>query len=49
MMQVKEKKILISNFHHVLNVACFLLGSSWSLNFICRYLEHSVCSIFIGG
>jgi len=27
---------LISDFHRVLNVVCFLVGNSWRLNFICR-------------
>ena len=27
---------MISNFRHVLNVVCFLLGNSRRLNFICR-------------
>jgi len=38
---------LISNFCHVLNVVCFLLGNSLGLNFICRRFG-TLCSIFIG-
>jgi len=39
---------LISNFHHIPNVVCFLLGNSLASEFYVPMFRNTVCSIFIG-
>ena len=40
--------LLISNFHHILYVVCFLLGNSPASEFYMPTFRNTVCSIFIG-
>jgi len=38
----------ISNFLHVLNVVCFLLGNSPASEFYMPTFRNTVCSVFMG-
>jgi hypothetical protein len=44
----KDRGFLISNFHCVLYVVCFLLGNSPASEFYMSTFRNTVCSIFIG-
>jgi len=48
-MEYQNKNMfLISNFRHVLNVVCFLLGNSPASEIYMPTFRNTVCSIFIG-
>jgi len=44
-----DELFLISNFRHVLNAVCFLVGNSPASEFYMLTFWNTVCSIFIGG